>query len=77
MAFSHPSGNLRSVIKYLNINYIVLQITDLWSVLDAGDLILDISENGKGSTAWQSYVTILNQENLCRSLYTSDYRVLV
>lgn len=39
--------------------------------------ILDISENGKGSTASQSYVTMLNQENLCRSLYTSDYSVLV
>ena len=39
-------------------------------------VMLDISENEKGSTAWQSLM-MPNQENLCTSLYASDYGVLV
>lgn len=40
--------------------------------------MLDFSENEKGgSTAWQSYVGISNQGNLCSSFYTSDDGILV
>lgn len=40
--------------------------------------MLDLSENEKGgSIAWQSYVRMSNQENLCSSLYTSDDETLV
>lgn len=39
--------------------------------------LLDISENEKGSTTWQSYATMPNQANLCSSLYASDYGVVV
>lgn len=46
-------------------------------MLDAGGFYTNTSENEKGSTAWQSYVTMLNQENLCSSLCASDYGVLV
>lgn len=85
VTFSHPSGNLRFIIKYLNMklrvqlhfDIFVLQIIDHGLCWTQMAFILDTSENEKGSTAWQSYVTKLNQENLCSSLYASDYGVLV
>lgn len=55
----------------------VLQIIDYGLCWTQVVFMLDTSENEKGSTAWPSYMTMLNQENLCSSLYASDYGVLV